>query len=418
MNGSRQTALFGAAAAFLALLATAIVLELLVRFFYPQYAVLSVDTEIRMIDPADTESPYRGDPELGLVLKPNVRFRNSAPEFSIDVQTNSLGFRAPEFDRLTASGKPRVVITGDSFPWGHGVEEKDRAVDMIAGKLPEATWLNLSVPGTGTDQHLLNFFKNGVGLAPSVVVEFVYPNDVIDNLRGERRFPKTRFELGPDGALKMIPPLPDAQPVSKPLLEVDRYFRNRSHLYALLKGRWMSFRMARGNAGGHSEDVLGIFRKERDPSIQRAMALLKALLSEYAREVRATGARFAVVVAPHKWELGTRGRFVKDDWGTTVKIMGLREPEFDLESFHREMMEWARAEAVPALGLLPYLKAAETGETGGTRVYYPRDGHWTPAGNRIVADLFISQLWPSLSAEQTPDQVQDTAPAGKSRKNP
>lgn len=385
----------GLAISFATLLLTLGGLELLFRLFSPQDAVLWVDSELEILSPNGLDSPYRGDPDLGLMLVPDVHYRNTAPEFSIDVRANSDGYRAPEFSMLSGDGRPRIVVTGDSFAWGHGVDVPDRVTDLLAGKIPDYAWLNLAVPGTGTDQHLLHFRKNGIRLAPSLVVEFVYPNDLVDNLRSFRYFPKPRFELHENDVLKYIPVPPAAAPPRRPFLPLDRFFRNRSHLYVFVKGRATALRTSAGKTGERTEDVIGFYRKDRDPSMKVAMNLLTAELSLYAREVRATGAQFAIVVVPHKWEMGTRGRYVKDDWGKTVKLMGLRETDYDLEAFHRELMKWAEVEEVPVLGLLPYLRSRETGDT---YVYFSKDGHWSPAGNRIVADLFVSQLWSGLSA--------------------
>lgn len=385
---------------------TLLALEGILRVAAPQDAVLWVDSTNEMIEPAGADTPYRGDPDLGLTLKPGVRYRNSAPEFSILVEANSLGYRWPEFPPDPA-GKPAIVVTGDSFPWGHGVEAFESVPALLAKAEPEFAWFNLAVPGTGTDQHLLHYRKYGKTLKPSVVVEFVYPNDLIDNLRGFRYFPKPRFELKPDGSLGLFPAPKDAPPPSNPALPVDRFFRNHSHLYAFLKGRLMALRAGSGGVGGRTEDVIGFYRRERTPEMENSLKLLKAVLSEYAREVRSDGAEFALVIIPHKWEMNTSGRYIKDDWQTTVKLLGLNAGLFDLDAFSRELSVWAASENVACLDLLPKLRPLETGSV---QVYFPRDGHWTREGNRLVAELFLNQLWPFVSGGLLPEGGESEVP--------
>lgn len=390
-NPGRRPVLFGLAAMLGSTLLLLLMLEGFFRLAAPQDAALSVDTSIRMIEPAGLESPYAGDPDRGLVLRPDVRFINSAPEFSVTVQTNSDGYRAPEFGPLLDTGKPVVVVTGDSFVWGHGVEESGRAFDLVANSLDDHVWLNLGVPGTGTDQHLLHWRRHGGALKARLVVEVVYPNDLIDILQEFRYFPKPRFVLNGDGGLDLVPARESSRTVPR-LLPVDRFLRNRSHLYAFFKGRLRSLRAA-GEAKGRYDDVLMLYRKERPEALDSALRLLKAILSLYAAEVRATGAQFAVVVVPHKWEMQTSGRYVKDDWGRTVELMRLNPDEFDLWALDRGLKSWGAVENVPVLGLLEHLIRREAGDTW---VYFPRDGHWTAAGNRIVAETFVSEFWPGL----------------------
>ncbi len=390
---------------------TLLALEGVFRIAAPQDAVLWVDSTIDMIEPAGADTPYRGDPDLGLTLKPSVRYRNEAPEFSILVESNSLGYRWPEFPAaLEYAGTPAVVVTGDSFAWGHGVEAPESVPALLAKAKTEFAWFNLAVPGTGTDQHLLHYRKQGKALKPAVVVEFVYPNDLIDNLRSFRYFPKPRFDLAPDGTLNLVPAPIGAPPPSNPALPVDRFLRNRSHLYAFLKGRLMAFKAGSGEVAGRTEDVIGFYRRERTPEMENSLKLLKAILSQYVREVRADGAEFALVIVPHKWEMNTSGRYIKDDWATTVKLLGLNLELFDLDAFSRELSAWAASENVPCLDLLPLLRPLET---GATRVYFPRDGHWTREGNRLVAELFLNQLWPFVSGGLLPGKGEGQSPQEK-----
>ncbi len=390
-------------------------LELALRWTFPQDALLGVNPVDEMLEPAGGGTPYYGHPEFGAFLKPHIRYRETAPEFSVEITTNSDGFRAPEFSATAKAGRPVAVATGDSYLWGYGVPESERMLDLVSSRIPEFAWLNLSAPGTGTDQHYLYWKHVGSRYHPQLVVEFVYPNDLVDNVRSFRNFPKPRFRPGPGGE-------PGAQLIFEPVsktggdgssrikklwMPLDRWLRNRSHLFVLLKGRIAGLRGAGSGNVERSDDLIGLYRRPRPAGMQAAVELLQAELAMYGSEVKASGARFVVVLVPHKWEMETDGVYISDDWGTVRRMMKLDPSGFDLASFSAGMQAWGKQTGVPVYPLREVLK---NHEIAGERVYFLRDGHWSKDGNRIVADEFVRGIWPQIAANAQVQTAEGVTP--------
>src|SRR6187402_3345555 len=104
---------------------------------------------------------YRGGPDRGRV------------------RVNAQGFRGPDFARSKGPGTRRILLLGDSFGFGVGVDEphvvSSRLADLVNADVEltrghHVDILNLSVSGYSTDQEILTFESDGAPLDPDVVI--------------------------------------------------------------------------------------------------------------------------------------------------------------------------------------------------------------------------------------------------------
>jgi hypothetical protein len=134
----------------------------------------------------------RVDRELGWV---------SAP---VGDEVNAAGFRDPRaFDAATAAGaRPRVVVLGDSFMWGAGVDADQTVPRQLERALGDETAVfNVSVPGWGLDQMYLAWLRYRDVLRPDVVVVAFIDDDVdrvLMTYRQRERLTKPAFRLDGD----------------------------------------------------------------------------------------------------------------------------------------------------------------------------------------------------------------------------
>jgi len=105
-------------------------------------------------DRQDRVNFWRYDALLGWSQTPNQEGRLNHPEFSVDIRINSLGLRDDEYP-VERTAKRRMLVLGDSFGWGFGVEQEQRLTEIIEGLHPEWEIINASVSGYGTDQEFL-----------------------------------------------------------------------------------------------------------------------------------------------------------------------------------------------------------------------------------------------------------------------
>jgi len=144
-----------------------VAVELILRALKPEVSYAYVPQAIYI-------SHFRPSEVLPFELKPDTRSRFSMLEFDTTVITNSLGLRSPELDK----SRPRLLVMGDSFTFGFGVENDEMFCSIteknLAGKLgvvnagfadgfsPDcyALWLKLHKAEVEPAAILICFFQN------------------------------------------------------------------------------------------------------------------------------------------------------------------------------------------------------------------------------------------------------------------
>jgi hypothetical protein len=237
---------------------------------------------------------FRFNSELGWSGRPNASGTFAAETFMVQVTHNANGHRAsvpPEVE-----GKTNVIVLGDSFAWGWGVEEDERFSEQMMRLDAELNVYNLGAPGYGTDQEYLvlrNFLEQHPDLEPDMIVLQFFENDWFDNDDVWRYgYPKPRFELRGDALELVNVPVPN---VREKALDGERTqsrprgsLANRLHLYNLLAWRlgWLDLPSADDDA--ESE-------RNTEASEEQGDLALRLMLS-IARLARSRGAGFHVVL--------------------------------------------------------------------------------------------------------------------------
>jgi len=208
------------------------------------------------------------------------------------VHIDSLGRRGPEVSVLRTPGVARVLVLGDSFAFGMGVDEGSLFSTRL-GEFLEADGggptevVNMGVLGYATDQELILFEELGMRLSPDVVVLVACDNDFEGNLLDfvYRRYYKPWFSLGEDG---------ERHVQNLPVPRLDRW--QRAKLY--LGQRSNLWNLARNHAPwGDRLDVARAHRSDEDPIVVTA-ALIRAL----DERVGAAEGRLLVVNTGHRGE--------------------------------------------------------------------------------------------------------------------
>ena len=101
-------------------------------------------------------------------------------EFRTRVRTNALGFREPRLPGPKPPGTRRIVVLGDSFTHGYGVEENEAYPRVLEGLLPGVEVINLGVPATCPLDYAANFEEVGRAYEPDLVLVGLMANDVHD----------------------------------------------------------------------------------------------------------------------------------------------------------------------------------------------------------------------------------------------
>jgi len=334
---------------------------------------------LRLLGMGPQRTINRFDPQLGWVKTPSTTTRRKSSEFDITFAVNSLGLRDDEMaSPAKPAGMKRVLALGDSFVLGYTVDRKDLFVDEL-----EKVWqaegrnvdvINAGTEGWSTDQEVLWLDLQGKAFQPDVVLLFPYENDLYWNAKARYgRYPKPRFT--PEGESEHLvladpgpPPWSDRLALGKMLAP----FLNR-------REQWTP-------AGGHPLEMewVAYFRDEPEP-MREARLRTRGALAHLKAACAALGASLVVVPIPNKAcvEAGAMARMREQ-----IRVEESRwSPDVPVDLF----LDLSRELAIPALDPRAALRAAaQTAEDG--HVYFQKDWHLNPDGNRALAGFVRSEI--------------------------
>lgn len=304
---------------------------------------------------------WRHDPLLGWAHRPGQEGVFATRQFRTHVRINEKGLRDRERPYERSDDTKRILVIGDSFAWGFGVEEADRLSELLSSSLAVEI-INASVSGYSTDQKLLWLMNEGIKYDFDLLLGVFPGNDHYDNHLSRNYFVynKPRFELVSDTlALRGVP-----VPRPPPHLMLERFLMRHSTLaHALslrVRGLYDRILLRSEVAVAIHTKVLRnptppwVLRQRMDPD--DPFALTRALIREVRDVAEANGARFVMVSTPRYW-IGER-------------FAG---------GSYQDLMEAVRSDGILLLDVesLP-------GFDRGAMVI-PNDGHWNEAGHAFVA---------------------------------
>lgn len=302
--------------------------------------------------------------------------------------TNTQGLRASrEYDVAPPAGVLRVAAFGDSFVYGNEVDDASAWPAQIEALGPGIEILNYGVGGYGLDQAFLRYLDEGSRLAPHIVlVGFVVDDlgrlvNVYRRFLSSRELPlfKPRFALDGRGQLALMP---------NPMAGEADYRRLIDHPRSVLAhGRsdaWYAPLIYENPLYDWSASVrlaitvwLRVRRRYLDPQrmfvqgelnhATPAFALQVAVFEEFARAVRRAGAEPVIVFLPDRQSLAQLA-------------VGRR-------AVYVPLLERMRARGASVLDAALAFPAGPPSAD-----WFMRGGHYSPAGNRLVALWLREQL--------------------------
>jgi hypothetical protein len=226
----------------------------------------------------------------GWELRPGIALAIPGGHITIDAEGRRAG-AAP------AGARPRLVSLGDSVAFGLDVDDGATMAAQLRLLEPGLDVVDLSVPGYGTDQERLKLEREGIALAPRVVlVHFCLANDLADNALPVFLYdgihPKPYFRVQ-DGVLE----LHDEHLRLAPAARTGLWLSEHSVLFNVLSpgraGRLLAAQ-ARGDENVHWQTRYNEVMARPEPLVDLAARLLESM----AERARGAGARLVVVVHP------------------------------------------------------------------------------------------------------------------------
>jgi hypothetical protein len=147
--------------------------------------VIMFEVMLRLFAPQPYIYPrYQYSERYGQVLYPSTVMVAEAPgEWRFTYTTSEYGFRAPTVPVSSRYDLPNIVVLGDSYSFGIGVNDGQEFPAVLAQDLAgQANVVNLGVPGYGLTQEIRLYYEFGRSFEPRVLLLQFTNNDPDDNL--------------------------------------------------------------------------------------------------------------------------------------------------------------------------------------------------------------------------------------------
>ena len=255
-------------------------------------------------------------------------------------RTNAFGFRGPDFADVASGREAIVVVLGDSYAFGYGVDDSSTFPVLLEQALQQsypgerARVINLGIPGYDTSQELAVLQEWGPRLRPRLVLLQYHLNDIQRRPQSGAAADAARPGIGPRLAAAMR------------YMHLLRFAMPRVAAVARALGAPL-----RTTATAEVADYVGNL-----PAWRRN----QATLLQVAEAARLDGARFGVLVVPYMVELNDR-----------------HPPAPAYET----VLRFCQEHHIPVVNAFDYFK----GLRAGALWISPFDGHPNAAGHRLLA---------------------------------
>jgi len=292
---------------------------------------------------------WKYDSLLGWSHQPGQEGTFETPQFQSNVRINDKGLRDRPHSYERQNDTERILVLGDSFAWGYGVEESERFSQLLE-KSMDVEVINAGVSGYSTDQELLWYRNEGIKYETNIVILVVTGNDVGDNDQElvSTIYYKPKFVLEDDQLVLKGYPVPKTSPQGKIVYSLSQ----RSALAYFLVQRYFDIRSSYGKIRGNSAHTSPSESAASQPA--EPFQLTIALINEMRAIAESGNAKFMLVTTDRWWNSRSSENY--QDF-----ISALRAEHFlvlDVEAMSGFDME---------------------------EMLIPADGHWSQAGHKFVA---------------------------------
>lgn len=317
-------------------------------------------------------------PTLGWTVKPHG--------VSESYRANAVGLRGDrEYALVPTPDVTRIAAFGDSFTHGDDVGNHEVWTAMLEAAAPRIEVLNFGVPGYGLDQAFLRWREEGIGYRPTVVLIGYMSENIARDVNVYRPFytaatrlplAKPRFLASGESLLLLPNPAPslgqyrelldDPLAVLERFGEHDYYFAHSPHVSLVDISRVV--RLVKLTLHELLDGPSGPLRHGVYNETSEAYLVTRLLFDRFVADVRASGAAPIIVVFPERDDFQKRARGDPITYGALLRYFADRRYDY-----------------VDTLEAFPDCRA-------GCQLDAIIAAHFSPAGNRVIADYLANAL--------------------------
>lgn len=287
---------------------------------------------------------WKYDSLLGWAHQPGQEGIFETPQFRTTVRINESGLRDEQRSYDRQNDSKRILVLGDSFAWGYGVEESERFSQLLEKELAVEV-INAGISGYSTDQELLWYKNEGIKYETDLVILEMAGNDVGDNEQQlvSTIYYKPKFVIEDGNLVLTNYPVPKTSIQGKFVYSLSQ----RSALAFFLIQRYFDFKSLYGKSNVNYDQVNSPAPGLDDET--EPFKLTIALVNEIRNIAESHDAKFMIVTTGQWWNYPSEETY--QDFVTKLQNEGL--VVLDVESM---------------AGYDP------------DKMLIPNDGHWNQAG--------------------------------------
>lgn len=341
-----------------------VLMEILLRVFAPQIM-------------QRCEGLYVPDEKTVFALAPNFRGSQVGRNFNVAIETNSKGLRDRDFSYKKSSRVFRILVLGDSWTFGSGVEggkTYPKVLEKLLNqKYPEKEWevVNSGVSAYGTFNELAFLKKEGVKYSPDLIILGFFPvNDIFDNAS------PYRFKVNENGEL--------ISRKSKQgfFYRIKVFIRLHSHLFRFAGDRYHLFLYYTG-LEKPERDSCEIFKTSYSDPIRKAWKKTENLILQIWEIAKSNDSKFLIVNIPRLYQV------YPHHWSKFVKMYQQNSISLDSEKPSKHLNAFGKRHGILVLDLIPLLKKHSFPES---LYLLPANGHWSADGHAVTAEYILEKI--------------------------
>ena len=350
------------------------------------YAVIDVVAGKLLIEPLSP--PLVPDEHRHHRLVPDSQAEFRQPDFNYVQRVNNLGLRGPDTTVEKSPGTFRIVMLGDSFTMGKGVEDDQTFTALLAASLPprvaDCGGPRVEVLNGGVDSYapILSYIqlkRDIVPLRPDLVVLNLDVSDLVQEsaYRSQARFSE-------NGDIEAVPQLAPSGGTYKKIRDWTsrNLFFTRLILFHMNK-RMQHRELTVRDVVSEANFEIAAHTLEGDRDRTEQWAAIFDSLRRIKAFADAQGMSFTLSVYP--W-----GHQVNDREWVPGRYSYMPEGAVASERSRETIRAMASEAGIEVIDLFDDFRSYD----GSDALYFKYDNHWTTAGHQVVARGLEAALWP------------------------
>jgi lysophospholipase L1-like esterase len=357
-------------------------------------SILVLEAAVRIIEPKKVlrESFERPDPVFHHRFIPNASGFYKSLEFNVSYSINSLGLRDREMSRKKPAGTKRVLMLGDSFTEGNGVEAKDAfpaRVQALVDAAGLSTRWEVINAGEGGYSPLLEYLlleHKLIDLEPDLVILNLDHSDVFDDIEFTKL--ATFDASGKPVAVHADPEREPGPWYVEAAYRLKDFLKEHTRLYNFLRRHVAPLLMARPDSSGDIRvDKYAMSRDGYDPGDGSDWSLTFGYIERVRDLLAARGVPLWLTVYPYGHQISSR------EWQKGRVFWGFEQNRVYSTTFQKQAEELARRRGIPVINMTDDFLERSKREFP---LYFALDGHFLPAGHAVAAEAIFRQLLPFM----------------------